>query len=82
LLPVPLPHRPFAEIFPDLSGQDEPVLNQDAESLFIKGLENLLIRKTTEGVGLKAFLEANLDPGDPVDADIWELYQEVMHAEK
>jgi hypothetical protein len=82
LVPVPLPHRPFAEIFPELSGQDEPAFDQDAESLFIKGLENLLIRKTTEGVGLRAFLEANLDPSDLVDADIWELYEEVMHAEK
>ena len=82
LVPVPLPHRPFAEIFPELSGQDDPSFDQDAESLFIKGLENLLIRKTAEGVGLRAFLEANLDPGDPVDTDIWELYEEVMHAEK
>jgi predicted phosphodiesterase len=82
LVAVPLPHRPFLEIFPELSGLDEPAPDQDAESLFIKGLENLLIRKTTEGVGLRAFLEANLVSGDPVDADIWGLYEEVIHAEK
>ena len=82
LEPVSLPHRPFSEIFPELSDEDEANPAQDAESFFIKGLENLLIRKTTEGVGIKTFLEANLIPGDPVDADIWGLYEEVMHAEK
>lgn len=82
LTPVPLPHRPFEEIFPELTGQDEQDSEQDPESLFIKGLENLLIRKTTEGVGLKFFLEANLIPDDPVDTYIWGLYEEVMHEEK
>lgn len=82
LVAVPLPHRPYGEIFPDLPGQEDPDAVQDAESLFIKGLENLLMRKTTEGVGLRAFLEANLDPADAVDADIWGLYEEVMHEER
>ncbi len=82
LAPVSLPHSPFSEIFPDLAGPEGPAPAQDPESLFIKGLENLLIRKTTEGVGIKAFLEANLVPGDPLDADIWELYEEVVNAEK
>ena len=49
--------------------------------MFIKGLENLMIRKTAEGVGLKSFLEANLNPDDPLDTMIWELYTEVMNAE-
>jgi hypothetical protein len=40
---------------PKLTGLNEQDSEQDPESLFIKGLENLLIRKTTEGVGLKAF---------------------------
>lgn len=47
-------------------------------SRFIRGLENLALRKTTEGVGLKAFLEANLDPQDPVTPIICNLYEEVM----
>ncbi len=76
-----IPHRPFEEIFPPFSDAEE--LRQDTldESMFIKGLENLMIRKTTEGIGLKSFLEANLNPADPVDAMIWELYTEVMHAQ-
>ena len=65
-----------------MTGQDEQDSEQDPESLFIKGLENLLIRKTTEGVGLKSFLENNLMPDDPVDTYIWGLYEEVMHEEK
>ncbi len=41
---MPLPHRPFTEIFPELAGMDEQDAEQDPESFFIKGLENLLIR--------------------------------------
>jgi predicted phosphodiesterase len=82
LAPVPLPHRPFSEIFPELTGQDEQSSEQDPESLFIKGLENLLIRKTTEGVGLKTFLEANLIPDDPIDIYILDLYEEVIREKK
>jgi len=82
LTAVPLPHRPFAAIFPELTGDQGQDPEQDPESLFIKGLENLLIRKTTEGVGLKAFLEANLMPDNTVDDYIWGLYEEVMHEEK
>ncbi len=82
LTPVPLPHRPFTEIFPELPGQEGPEAGEDPESLFIRGLENLLIRKTTEGVGLRAFLEANLSPGEAVDDYIWEIYKEVMHEDR
>jgi predicted phosphodiesterase len=78
---IPLPHRPFAEVFqpfnPEFESR-EPTLNG---SMFIKGLENLLIRKTSEGVGLKSFLEANLNPDDPLDKMVWELYKEVMNVE-
>jgi hypothetical protein len=83
--PVPerliIPHRPFEEIFPPFTPEED--LRHDAldESRFIKGLENLMIRKTTEGVGLKSFLEANLDPDSPLNTMIWELYEEVMNAE-
>ena len=79
---MPLPHRPFTEIFPELPGLEGAEAGADPESLFIKGLENLLIRKTTEGVGLRAFLEANLTAGDAVDDYIWELYKEVVHEDQ
>ncbi len=46
--------------------------------MFIRGLENLALRKTSEGVGLRAFLEANLMSENPVDKIIWELYEEIM----
>lgn len=75
---LPVPHAPFDDIFPPM----EASLGAEEESLdtsrFIRGLENLALRKTTEGVGLKAFLEANLDPSDPVTPIIWTLYEEVM----
>lgn len=73
-----VPHAPFDDVFRPLdesltAGDDTP----DA-SRFIRGLENLALRKTTEGVGLKSFLEANLDPLDPVTPILWNLYEEVM----
>lgn len=76
---VEVPHRDFDEVFPPLTG-DEIEAREDApdESLFIKGLENLALRRTTEGIGLKAFLEANLNRADPVDGIVWELYEEVI----
>ena len=78
---IPIPHRPFEEVFLPFSADEASRHYALDESLFIKGLENLLIRKTTEGVGLKSFLEANLNPDDPLDTMIWDLYTEVMHAE-
>ncbi len=78
---IPIPHRPFAEIFLPLTAEEAHRHDALDESMFIKGLENLMIRKTAEGVGLKSFLEANLNPDDPQDTMIWELYTEVMNAE-
>jgi hypothetical protein len=78
---IPIPHRPFAEVFQPFTAEEENRQTALDESMFIKGLENLMIRKTSEGVGLKSFLEANLQPDDPLDAMIWELYTEVMHAD-
>jgi DNA repair exonuclease SbcCD nuclease subunit len=82
---VEVPHLPFEQVFPPLSEMDGPDMVQDDlpvdESLFIKGLENLALRRSTEGVGLQAFLESNLKKEDPVDKIIWELFEEVMNDE-
>ncbi len=78
---IVIPHRPFDEVFVPLSEEETLSGATVDESLFIRGLENLMMRKTQEGLGLKAFLEANLNPQDDVDAIIWDLYQEVMDAE-
>ena len=75
---IAVPHRPFDDVFPPLGEHDEHLEEFLDESLFIRGLENLAIRKTSEGVGLRTFLEANLDGTDPVDGLIWELYEEIM----
>ena len=78
---VIIPHRPFAEVFVPLSDEEAAAAVEVDESLFIRGLENLMMRKTQEGLGLRAFLEASLNPKDEVDKIIWELYTEVMDAE-
>lgn len=75
---VTIPHRPFDEVFPPLGENEEEFEGFLDESLFIRGLENLAIRKTSEGIGLRTFLESNLVPADPVDGLIWDLYQEIM----
>lgn len=75
---VPVPYRPFEEVFQPFGDVTNYDVDDMDESLFIKGLENLVMRKTTEGIGLKAFLEENLKSGDPVDDIIWELYRDVM----
>ena len=78
---IPIDHRPFEEVFLPFTADEASRHYALDESLFIKGLEILLIRKTAEGVGLKSFLEANFNPDDRLDKMIWELYTEVMHAE-
>jgi len=74
-----VPHQPFDEIFPALDTIDGLDHAPVDESMFIRGLENLALRKTSEGVGLRAFLEANLVSENPVDKIIWELYEEIVH---
>ncbi|MEN6437249.1 MAG: metallophosphoesterase [Syntrophobacter sp.] len=76
---IEVPHKDFDEVFPPISeNEDSGTIEGLDESRFIKGLENLSLRRTTEGVGLKTFLEVNLIMNDPVDGIIWELYNEVM----
>ncbi|MGC8719884.1 MAG: metallophosphoesterase [Thermodesulforhabdaceae bacterium] len=80
---VVVPHRSFDDVFYPFSNQsigDEEIL--DGESRFIRGLENLALRRTAEGVGLRQFLKMNLNFDDPVDVEIWKLYQEVMADEE
>jgi hypothetical protein len=74
-----VPHQPFDEVFPALSENNDSVHAPVDESMFIRGLENLAIRKTSEGVGLRAFFGANLAEEDPVDKIIWELYEETCN---
>jgi DNA repair exonuclease SbcCD nuclease subunit len=73
-----VPHQPFDEVFHALNETDDLGHTPVDESMFIRGLENLALRKTSEGVGLRAFLEANLAGENPVDRIIWELYEETM----
>jgi predicted phosphodiesterase len=75
---IEVPHQPFDEIFPAMDLTDGPEAAPLDESMFIRGLENLALRKTSEGVGLRAFLETNLTNENPIDAIIWELYEETM----
>ncbi|GFK93109.1 3',5'-cyclic adenosine monophosphate phosphodiesterase CpdA [Fundidesulfovibrio magnetotacticus] len=77
----PVPMRPFAEVFPDQPFPAEPTA-EESRSLFLKGLERLALRRTQEGLGLKDFLDANLNPEDPGTGLIWELYEEVAGGEK
>lgn len=77
---LPLPHRPFTEVFPDTDFPPEEQNVPMTESRFLQGLERLAMRRTAEGAGLKAFLQANLNPENPESSLIWELYREVTHA--
>jgi DNA repair exonuclease SbcCD nuclease subunit len=59
---VPLPHRSFDEVFhPDVQG--EPV--EVGPSQFIRELAKLQAARTTTGVGLREFLDANLVNFEP-----------------
>jgi DNA repair exonuclease SbcCD nuclease subunit len=73
-----LPHKPFAEVFPDQELPEETPPEVVSDSGFLQGLERLRWRRTKEGAGLKEFLQANLNPERPETAVIWELYREVV----
>lgn len=76
----PVPHRPFAEVFPDQEFPPEEAQAAAGPSRFLEGLARLAWRRTREGAGLGEFLRANLNPESPETAVIWELYREVTHA--
>lgn len=74
LWPVPL--EPFENVFPDQPFPSVPLAGPQS-SQFVDGLERLAWRRTREGLGLKQFLSANLNPENSETQLIWELYQEV-----
>ncbi len=82
LEPLDLPHFPFSEVFPDqeLPPEQDGAAEQNG-SQFIRGLERLAWRRTNEGIGLREFLDENLDRATSEDSLVWELYEEVIHDE-
>ena len=72
----PVPALPFEQVFPDQPFAPEPG-PEESKSLFLKGLERLAWRRTQEGLGLKDFLSANLNPEHPETGLVWKLYEEV-----
>lgn len=72
---VPVPHRPFEEVF------HEAVAEMAAEptaSAFVAGLAELQARRTATGAGLMEFLERRLDQFEPeVSRQIMLLAEEV-----
>ncbi|SKA92677.1 DNA repair exonuclease SbcCD nuclease subunit [Paucidesulfovibrio gracilis DSM 16080] len=75
-----VPHEPFYDVFPR---QEFPPEEQEehGESRFLEGLERLAMRRSSEGTGLREFLQANLNPEQPESALIWALYKEVVDNE-
>lgn len=82
LVAWPIPHRPFAEVFPDQEFPPEETGTPEVESRFLEGLARLAWRRTREGAGLREFLSVNLNPENPETELIWELYREVTHADE
>ncbi|MBG0778160.1 MAG: metallophosphoesterase [Desulfovibrionaceae bacterium] len=77
-----VPVLPFAEVFPDMELPDEAEDAPDRESLFLKGLERLAWRRTQEGMGLKQFLNENLEPDAASTRLILDLYEEITHGDR
>lgn len=71
-----VPHLDFHQVFPDQDFPKEAGL-AEGESRFLEGLERLAWRRTREGVGLRQFLESNLDSEEKESTLIWQLYEEV-----
>ncbi len=78
-----VPIRPFWEVFPDQELPQEEVKPEIDQSLFVAGLERLAWRRTQEGLGLRQFLDKNLqDPDSPEQQLVWRLYEEVVGGEQ
>ena len=79
----PVPYLPFEEVFPDLGFPPETSeASNERRSKFLEGLERLNWRRTREGLGLKQFLETNLNPELPEAGLVWELYEEVTRGDQ
>jgi predicted phosphodiesterase len=76
-----VPHKDFYDVFPDQDFPQEEAQVPLSESGFLRGLERLAWKRTSEGAGLKQFLTENLNPEDPESDLIWKLYKEVTNAE-
>jgi hypothetical protein len=74
---VPIPHRPFDEVF------HEAVIDPQVDtgqSAFVRGLAELQARRTKSGAGLAEFLKQNVQQFPPaVAAEIMSLAEEVMN---
>ena len=75
-----VPHLPFEDVFPDQEFPETATVEE--RSKFVEGLERLSWRKTQEGLGLKQFLENNLNNDEPETELIWKLYNEVIKNDK
>jgi len=76
-----VPFLPFERVFPDQPLPVEEESEAERDSLFLQGLERLAWRRTSQGEGLKQFLQANLNPELPESRIIWELYEEIVNGE-
>jgi predicted phosphodiesterase len=76
---IDVPHRPFDEVFHEAIPD---VLVDTRRSEFVTGLAELQARRTTSGVGLMEFLDANLEQFEPaVASEIQCLSREVLDDE-
>jgi DNA repair exonuclease SbcCD nuclease subunit len=73
-----VPHLDFTEVFPDQELPPSMEESAETESLFLQGLERLAWRRTSEGWGLRQFLQSNLNPELEETRLVWELYEEVV----
>ncbi|AGW13640.1 metallophosphoesterase family protein [Megalodesulfovibrio gigas] len=73
-----VPFLPFEDVFPDQPFPDTQI-KEGGESLFLRGLERLVWKRTREGAGLGQFLSDNLDPTLPESQIILSLYEEIIH---
>ncbi|MGM0452902.1 MAG: metallophosphoesterase [Thermodesulfobacteriota bacterium] len=77
---IAVPHRPYDEVFYEAvaDGADD----DEQSSGFVAGLAEMQARRTQTGVGLKAFLDKNLDHFEPdVAEEIRKLSREVISDE-
>jgi hypothetical protein len=73
---VTVPHEPYEQVFHP--GVDDASISDATGSVFVKGLAELMARRTQTGAGLMEFLNNNLGAFDPdVAAEILTLAKEI-----